>query len=794
MADTCRVPPEQLRWICDPETLSFETTAEVEPIAGVIGQPSAVEALQFGLEIGAPGQNIFVRGLSGTGRVTLIRRLLEVLATRCERRFDRCYVHNFSEPESPRLVTLPPGRARKFRRLIRELSSFIDDGLEEALNANTLKAERAAIHERTQSEIEALTEPFRKELAEAALALVSLQSGPVTQTALFPLIEGRPVPPDDLDTMIEEGKLPENLRTVYRERVQQHEGKLEEITQKANQIYRTGLDQVKERVERSARELLEMVARPIRSAFNTTSAQRFVDEIIEDVLEHRIGNPTEDYPSPSQIYGVNILIEHQREAGCPIVVETHPSLINLLGTIDPEWTAQGPTIPDYRRIRAGSLLRADGGYLILDARDILSEPGAWKVLVRTLRSGRLEIVPPELGSAFGSRTLKPEAVDVSVRVVLVGSSSTFSLLDQNDPDFPDLFKVLADFDDTIDRSVAAVEQYAGVVARLMKEEKLLPFHRSAVAKLAEHGARIVAKRGKLTTRFARIADLAREASFLAGKAGGAPVTGDHVTDAVRRTKERASLPSRKFLALLQDGTIRVETSGAVVGQINGLAVINAGPLKYGFPARITASIGPGHMGLVDIEGSASLSGAIHTKGFQILGGLLRNLLRTNHPLTFDASLAFEQSYGGIDGDSASGAEVCCLLSALTEIPIRQSLAITGAIDQMGHLQAIGGVNEKIEGFFDTCEAVELTGEQGVIIPRSNAQDLMLRPNVVDACRAGRFHVFAVDTIHEALELLTGVSTGALRDGRYEKGTLLARAVERAHDFWQRSKVGPQPSA
>jgi ATP-dependent Lon protease len=368
---------------------------------------------------------------------------------------------------------------------------------------------------------------------------------------------------------------------------------------------------------------------------------------------------------------------------------------------------------------------------------------------------------------------------------------TYYTLDHYDPDFGALFKVLADYDNVIDREPKGETQYAGVLARIIADEELPPFHRTAVAALVEHGARIAAHKGKLTARFGRIADIAREAAFLARQEDGEQVTGEHVNEAIRRTKARADLPSRRFRELMRDGTLQVQTQGAVVGQVNGLAVIHAGPITYGFPARITATIGAGSAGLINIEGRAQLSGAIHTKGFHILSGLLRHLLQTDHPLAFSASVAFEQSYGGIDGDSASGAETCCLLSALTDTPINQEIAITGAVDQQGHLQAIGGVNEKIEGFFDACQDAGLTGNQGVIIPESNAGDLVLRQDVVEAAKAGQFHVWAVGTVHQALEVLTGMPAGERQaDGPYPEGTLLHLAVERAREYWLKSVQRP----
>ena len=411
--------------------------------------------------------------------------------------------------------------------------------------------------------------------------------------------------------------------------------------------------------------------------------------------------------------------------------------------------------------------------------------------MRAMRTGCVEIVPAELGWPVSSQSLKPEPIDISVRIILIGSAGLYYQLDQVDQDFSNLFKVLADFDSEIERSEYGVNQYAGVVSRMRSEEDLLDFSAGGVAALAEHGARIASRRGEITARFGRIADIVREASFIASKASDELVSREHVEQTVLRTKYRASLPSKRFQELINDGTIWLATSGEVVGQINGLAVIQAGPLSYGFPARITATIGAGRAGVINIEGAAAMSGSIHTKGFHILGGLLRHILHTEHPLAFSASIAFEQSYGGIDGDSASGAETCCLLSALTAVPVRQGIAMTGAIDQHGHIQAVGGVNEKIEGYYDACNAIGLNGEQGVLIPRSNAGDLMLREDVIEACEKGKFRVFAVASVHEALEVLTGMPAGEANEkGEYPRGSLLRLAQKRAAEFWQKTLSHP----
>ncbi|MGI9013228.1 MAG: Lon protease family protein, partial [Phycisphaerales bacterium] len=517
----------------------------------------------------------------------------------------------------------------------------------------------------------------------------------------------------------------------------------------------------------------------IERAYPQTEVKRHLQDVVEDLIDRRLEN-LEEIAGQVDRYRMNVVLEHEPGTACPTVVENTPTLANLIGGIDQRFVDDEVKPPDHMSIRGGSILQADGGYLVLDARDVLSEPGAWKVLVRTLRTGKLEITDTEVGPFVRLTPIKPQPIDIQVKVILIGDPGVYYLLDQFDPDFPQLFKVLAEFDTVIPRDKTGLDQYAAVIARIAKDDDLLPFDRTAVAALAEHGARIAATRNKLSARFSRLADIARESSFLARRNQQATVNGDNVRETVRRTKRRADLTSRKFREHLANGTIRVETSGSAVGQINGLAVVSAGPITYGFPARITASIGPGSSGVINIERESALSGAIHTKGFFILSGLLRNLLKTDHPLTFDASIAFEQSYGGIDGDSASGAEICCLLSALTEIPIRQSLAMTGAIDQMGSILAIGGVNEKIEGFFDVCRDIGMSGEQGVIIPRANADELMLRHDVVEACSRGEFAVYPVDNVLEALDIL-------LERSGEDYASLLDIARTRAREYWEMTR-------
>ncbi len=779
--------PEALRWRCDPRLLTFETTDDLEPPRGIVGQEHAIEALRFGLETRAAGQNVFVRGLAGTGRMTLVRRLLEELQPTCPLARDRCYVHNFAQPDRPTLISLPRGRARRFKRLVDELVDFIRDDLGQALGAERIRERKEAIDEAARDEVRAVVAPFEKALQAAGLALVTIPMGPVMHSAIFPVVDGKPIAPQEFDVLHQQGRINDVEYNRYGERAASFEKELQEVNRRVHEIRRRHAQTVGPFLEREARAILGEFTRQIAEELDDPAVSAFLEGLVDDVVERRLhGQGDESMRS----YRVNVLSSRGSDESCPIIVEHAPTMTNLLGIVDRDVGPMGALHSDHLMIRAGSLLLADGGYLILEARDVLVEPGAWKVLMRTLRTGMLEIVPPEYSMPWWTPSLKPEPVDLDVRVVLLGDSELYHLLDAHDPDFPHLFKVLADFDSVMPRGPEGIAHYAAVLARLVREEKLPPLDRTAVAALIEHGARIAAQGGKLTARFGRVADLAREGAYLASKNGRMRITGDDVREAVRRTKRRADLPSRRFRELLADGTIRLQTAGAAVGQVNGLAVLQAGPLTYGFPARITATIGPGTAGVINIEREATLSGAIHTKGFYILGGLLRHLLQTGHPLAFTASIAFEQSYGGIDGDSASGAEICCLISALTDVPVRQDVAVTGAIDQHGNILSVGAVNEKIEGFFDTCRDMGLTGTQGVMIPRSNAGDLMLREDVLEACAAGRFHVYVVSTIHEALELLTGMQAGRRNEqGEYAEGTLLEIAVMRAHSYWLQA-AGP----
>lgn len=780
----------ELRRICDPASIPFDSTADIEPLHGVIGQDTAMEALRYGLQVRAPGQNIFVRGLTGTGRMTLLSRLLEEIRLECPLAQDRCYVHNFADPDRPRLISLPRGTGSEFRYRVEEMVAFVTDQLESALEANNVQMRRTSVEQETQRRIEKLVEPFEKSLGKHGLALASVQVGPIAQAALFPLLEGKTISPEEWDQMRSQGKVSEKQDAAFRKKHDDMQPKLREVMHEVNELRRALTERVEALRVDTARSLLMQLVGKITAAFPEPEVATFLDELVDDASRTTIEKGAD---SPSK-YRVNVLLTHGRDSDCAVVVEDTPTVRNLLGAVDVRWERGEGGHTDHMLIRAGSILRADGGYLILDARDLLRDPRPWHALVRTLRTGRLEIHSGENASGTWGPSLKPAPIAVNVKVILLGNAETYHALDEMDPDFPHLFKILADFDSEIVRDQTAIEQYGAVLARVVKEHRYPAFDRTAVAAMVEHGARIAGRSDRLTTRFGRLVDIAHESAFVTRDRGAKSVTGKDVREAIRRSKRRAGLPSKQFQEMLGDGTIQVATTGKAVGEVNGLAVSHLGPLTFGFPTRITATIGPGSAGVINIEREAELSGSIHTKGFYILGGLLRYLLRTGHPLAFHASIAFEQTYGGIDGDSASGAEMCCLLSALTDVPLRQDIAMTGAIDQVGNILAVGAANEKIEGFFDTCCRAGLTGQEGVIIPQANARDLMLRHDVVDACRAGKFKVYAVQRIHEALEILTGVAAGTTgEDGYYPDNTILGGAVIRAFEYWVRASQTPDAS-
>ncbi|MBI3668455.1 MAG: AAA family ATPase, partial [Acidobacteria bacterium] len=624
---------------------------------------------------------------------------------------------------------------------------------------------------------------------------------------IFPVLDGQMVPIEDIPKLVHEGK----LETAAAEDL---ERKYEQFRQEFTVVYRKTLTLSRELAselsyleQEAASVLVDGFIEELKEKYPGPRVSEYLEEVRHHILDNlepfkeREGEDEQQQPSaeggprasaaerdPFRVYGVNVLLAHNEQDSSPVIFETTPTYANLFGTIQRSYDVRGGWTSDFMDLRAGSVLRADGGFLIMYALDALTEPGVWRTLKRTLNHGRLEIQPMDMFFPFGTSALKPEPIDINVKIILIGDREMYELLYEYEGDFKKIFKVRAEFDEEMRMNDEVILQYGGRLRRLSDEEGLCPFDRSAVAAMIEYGVRKAGRRSKVTARFTDLADLAREACYVAREAGESPVNGAHVRHAIEAKVERHNLVETKIREMIEEGTLLIDTDGTRIGQVNGLSVLEIGGYAFGKPVRITASAALGKAGLINIEREANLSGRLHDKGMQIIAGYLRGKFAQDKPLSLAASVCFEQSYAGIDGDSASSTEIYALLSALSALPIRQDIAVTGSVNQQGDIQPIGGVNQKIEGFYDVCRVKGLTGRQGVIIPVENVEDLMLRDDVVEAVAAGKFQVLPVATVEEGIEMLTGVKTGQ-RDaqGKFEPNTVYALVDERLREMAQTLK-------
>ncbi|HRK20035.1 MAG TPA: ATP-binding protein [Hyphomicrobiaceae bacterium] len=794
--------PEELRRTVDPKTLGFTTTAELDPITGLIGQERALAAIEFGVSMRAFDYNIFVLGPPASGKRTALKAQLEPKAASHTKPDDWVYVYNFSDPTRPRALRLPPGRAPRFAKA---MIGAIDElrGVVPALfEGDDYRTRRRTIDGEFQATQEHALEELNRRAADNNLAILRTPNG----FAIAPTHEGKVVKPETFNA------LPESMRTEKQAQIAALEAELSSLLErmpKSEKDRRARISALNEEIARIAVAgaiddvTAEFSDVPQVLAHLETAAADLVRNIAiflpDSDSEHETVREPADTARDVRFrrYMVNVMVSHgastepQRSdptSGAPLVDEINPVYGNLVGRI--EHVAQmGTIVTDFLLIKPGALHRANGGYLLLDARKLLLSPFAYEALKRALRAREIRIEQPaEAAGILAPQSLDPEPIPLDVKVFLIGERDIYYLLAQNDPDFSGLFKVQADFDDTIERNGANNLAYARIVASIVREHSLLPLDASAVARIIEHGARLADDREKLSIEIGYISDLVREADYWARKSGHKTTTAADVDAAIDAQIQRADRVRDRSQETVDRGIVLVDTTGAKVGQINGLAVLQIGDFSFGRPNRITARVRMGSGRITDIEREAKLGGALHTKGMMILNGFIAGRYAQDFPLALAATLTFEQSYGGVDGDSASSTEIYALLSALAEVPIRQGLAVTGSVNQWGEVQAIGGVNEKIEGFFDTCAKRGLTGDQGVLIPASNVQHLMLRQDVVDAVRDGRFSIYAVRTIDQGIELLTGLPAGE-RDasGTYPPGTINARVEDRLRRFAENAK-------
>lgn len=778
-----RVAADDLYRRCDADELGFETTADVPPLDGTVGQDRALSALEFGLDIAADGYNLFVSGPPGTGRNSTLRAIVERMAAGRPRSLDWCYVYNFREHRQPSVLSLPAGRDRA---LARDMDAFVESGRREVTRhfeseVYTNKRDELVRDLKTQRE-----RAFADVEAEARKAGFALNIGEMG-VATVPLKE-------DGQAMGREeyAQLPDEERDALQARGEELQPMISQTVAHGRRLEK----EANRRMEELDKSVAEFVISPLinelqQSYADLPEVSEYLGHVQEDVIEHldlfrssqEEKEPFAQFKAPMEDtltrYKVNVIVDHGEDEGAPVVVENNPTYYNLFGRVD--YRSQlGAVTTDHTMVKGGAIHRANGGYLILQAMDVLTSPLVWETLKRTLRSREARI--ENLGEQFSAipvATLNPQPIPLDVKVIMVGSPRIYHLLHQVDEDLRKLFRVKADFTVEMGRSPECVALYSGFISSRCRDDDLRHFDKSAVARVVEYGSRLVEHQAKLSARFIEIADLLTEANFWASKGGGDIVRTEDVERAIDEKVYRSNLVEERIQELIEDGTILIDTQSAVIGQVNGISVYDLGDYRFGRPTRITARVSLGRSGVLNIEREIQMSGRIHSKGFVIIIGYLNGKYAQERPLSLTASIGFEQTYDEVEGDSASAAELYALLSALAEVPVRQGIAVTGSVNQRGEVQAVGGANAKIEGYYAVCKAQGLTGEQGVIIPRENVKHLMLCEEVVQAVRDGRFNVWGVSSVDDGIEILTGLPAGQPdRRGRYPAGTLNRRVVDR----------------
>jgi lon-related putative ATP-dependent protease len=748
------ITSEQARKVCDASSFDCDTTSDLKPLETIIGQDRAVRALRFGLLIAERGFNIFVTGNPGTGRKPP----------------DWVYVNNFVDSSRPRAIALQTGQGAEFKKAMERLVEKIAPALREAFESAEYAKRREATMARINQERNEIVTRINAMAKDAGFLPQPSQIG----LALTPLSDGKPL------SDAEFAQLPPALQ------LQIQKGR-EELNKKIGDAFRP-LQDIVRNVDKEMQDLNRQVAQYAIEPYVGVVRDQFKDnpEVIEYLQE--VGNDIDDnvplflnlQPAvpggpvldPTRNYRVNLIVDNSATAGAPVIIELNPTYQRLFGYSERE-SKLGALFTDFTMIRAGSAHRSNGGFLVIPVERMFQDPLVWEALKQTLSTGQLELEDPVARMGYMvTKTLRPEPVPFDAKVVLIGNLQVYSILFSLDPDFKELFKVRADFDTIMDRTPDTVKRYTMFVCSVVQREGLLHLDASALSAVIEHSSRLAEDQEKLSTEFAIVADTIREASFYAKEDGSPTITRDHLRKQLEEKEYRSNMIQKKIEELITQGIFIIDVVGKKVGQVNGLAVLGIGDYAFGRPSRITASVGVGREGILDIERLAQMGGATHTKGVLIISGFLNDRYAMDAPLSLSARLVFEQSYSGVDGDSASSTELYALLSELSEVPIRQNIAVTGSVSQKGEVQAIGGVNQKIEGYYETCKAIGLTGEQGCMIPWANVRNLMLKEEVVQAIKDGKFHVWPVRTIDEGIEVLTGVKAGERKDdGTYEEGTI-----------------------
>jgi len=773
--------PEALRCVCDPGIFDFECTAEISPLEEIIGQDRALRAIEFGVGIKSHGYNIYALGPIGTGKTTFIKNFLKEKARDLPVPDDWCYVYNFSNPHKPCAIKLPPGKGAEFRQDMDNLLGHLKTEIPRALESEDFENEKGEILKIYQGK---RSEEMSKLEAEAANSNLALRSAP-TGLLLIPAFQGQPLTQEQI------AQLKPEQKQVFEKDASEFQGRIGETMRKIKDMEREAKSELEKLEQDTVMFAVGHFINDLKEKYDQFSSVISYLEAVQDNVMQNIGdfNPRkleESGPEgPASMamlmpiiqsslnrYKVNLIVDNSKTKGAPVIIESNPTYANLIGRMDRQ-IRFGALTTDFTMINGGAIHRANGGFLIIDAESMLRSFLSWEALKRVIENKELRIseAAQEL-NIFSTVSIDPEPIPVDMKIILIGSPNIYYLLHSLDRDFKKQFKVMADFDTQMDRNKENMHKYASFICARCVEENLIHFKKAAVAKVVEYSCELVGDQDKLSTRFIDIVDIVREASYWAGQEGKERVFAEDVKKAIAEKIYRSDRIDKRLQELMEDGTIMVDTEGAVPGQVNGLAVMQLGDHMFGKPSRITVKTFLGTKGVINIEREAKMSGRIHDKGVLILSGYLGGRYAQDKPISLSASICFEQSYEGIEGDSASSTELYALLSSIAEIPLKQNIAVTGSVNQRGEIQPIGGASQKISGFFDVCKARGLTGDQGVMLPQKNVRNLMLREDIVEAVKEGKFHIYPVSTVDQGMEVLTGMEAGELQeDGTYPEGTV-----------------------
>jgi lon-related putative ATP-dependent protease len=754
-----------------------KTSEDLESLTEIIGQERAVQALEFGLKIKQKGFNLYAAGPRGTGKQTALESFLKELAKDQSPPPDWCYVNNFDDPLKPNAIELPAGSGKGFQREMERFSEELKRALTQSFESDEYSERREEVIRSVQEKQTGISQELREKAEEAGFVLRRTPIGVV----LVPIINGKPASPEDLQ------RLPPERQKEIRAKRQQVQQEFRTTMRELRGVEK----EAREAVEELNREVADYALEPLFSELldkygDNDEIRAFLRAVKEDILTNLkviLGREQQEesqvpaflrqaMTDPTDRYKVNLIVDNSDLEGAPVITEINPTLQRLLGKVEKE-AKFGALTTDYSMIRSGSLHAANGGFLIVPVEEVLTKPFAWEGLKRTIMNGEIEIeeVYERLGF-LSTKSLQPEPIPLDLKVILTGEVQLYHMLYLLDKDFKEIFKVKAEFDTSMPRNEKSLREYAAFICTLCRKENLRHCDASGIGAIIEYGSRMAADREKLSTLFAQVSDVVREANFYAEQEDSDYIGKKHVDTALDEKVYRSNLIQEKVEEMITRGTLLIDIDGEKVRQVNGLSVLNLGDYQFGRPTRVTAGIGVGKEGIIDIEREAQMGGPIHTKGIQILSGYLNDKYAEDKPLSLTARLVFEQTYSGVEGDSASSTELYCLLSALSGKPIKQYLAVTGSVNQQGEVQAIGGVNEKVEGYYHVCKAIGLTGKQGVVVPKSNVKNLMLKEEVVAAIKDHRFHIYPVGTIEEGIEVLTGIKAGTKTpDGTYPEGTI-----------------------